>query len=70
MRPSERALRGVEGTAAMDALQSEPAAVGAYDHVPFASASAAFLMDTASEVFVVHRAQVQPGGRPRPICTV
>ena len=58
MRPSERALRGAEGTAALDAMRSEPEAVGAYDHVPFASATAVFLMDTASEVFVIHRAQV------------
>ena len=51
-------LRDVDNTAALEALQSEPEAVGAYDHIPFASATAVFLMDTASEVFVIHRAQV------------
>jgi len=58
VRPSERALRDADDTAALEALQGEPEAVGAYDHVPFASATAVFLMDTASEVFVIHRAQV------------
>ena len=58
VRPADRALPDAEPTAALDAMRSEPAAVGAYDHVPFASATAVFLMDTASEVFVVHRAQV------------
>jgi hypothetical protein len=50
----------------LDALQSEPTAVGAYDRVPFASATAVFLMDTASEVFVIHRAQVHHGNAALP----
>ena len=59
VRPSKRALRDAEDTAALEAMQSEPEAVGAYDHIPFASATAVFLVDTASEVFVIHRAQVR-----------
>ena len=58
IRPTAEMQSIAEGTAARDALVREPDAVGAYDHVPFASAAAVFTMDTASEVFMLHSAQV------------
>jgi len=59
VRPTADMQSSSESTAALDTLNSEPNAVGAYDHVPFASAAAVFTMDTASEVFILHSAQVQ-----------
>ena len=58
VRPTAQMQSVAEVTAASAALSSEAEAVGAYDHVPFTSAAAVFTMDTASEVFVLHSAQV------------
>ena len=48
----------MEASNAKDTLQSEPAAAGAYDRVPFASASAIFTMDTSNDIFLLHSIQV------------
>ena len=58
VRPTAEMVSAAEVTAASAALSSEAEAVGAYDHVTFTSAAAVFTMDTASEVFVLHSAQV------------
>ena len=50
----------LEDTAASAALtEAGSVAVGAYDRVPFSSAAAVFTMDTASECFLLHAAQVR-----------
>ena len=50
----------LEDTAACAALtEAGNVAVGAYDRIPFSSAAAVFTMDTASECFLLHAAQVR-----------
>lgn len=51
------AVEGMEDSNAKEALQAEPEAAGAYDKIPFASASAIFTMDTSNDIFLVHSIQ-------------
>ena len=51
----------MEDSAAKETLLAEPEAAGAYDRVPFASASAVFTMDTSNDIFLLHSIQVRLG---------
>lgn len=59
IRPTKEMLEGVEHSHAQAAMLSEGSAVGAYDHVPVASAAGVYTFDTASEVFMLHSAKVR-----------
>lgn len=54
VRPTAAQLASCERTDALAALVAEPRAVGAYDRVPLASASAVFALDTAAETLQLH----------------
>lgn len=67
LRPTPAQLADCEATDALAALLAEPRAVGAYDRVPFAAASAVFQLDTARETFQLHslHADLVDGGEVR-----
>lgn len=51
-------MEAAEQSHAQEAMLSDDGAVGAYDHVPMASAAGVYTFDTASEVFMLHSAKV------------
>jgi hypothetical protein len=57
-------LAGCEDTPALRALLADPAGVVAADRVAASAAAGVFTLDLATEMFVLHSAQV-PGGRAR-----
>ena len=67
VRPTPAQLADCERTEALAALLAEPAAVGAFDRVPFASAGAVFALDTAAETMHLHalHAELVDGGTVR-----
>ena len=60
MPPTTDAVEGMEDSNAKEALQAEPEAAGAYDKIPFASASAIFTIDTSNDIFLLHSIQASP----------
>ena len=58
MPASASSVQAMEDSNAKQTLLSEPRAAGAYDKVPFASASAIFTMDTSNDIFLLHSFQV------------
>jgi len=58
MPPSAEAVRAMEDSNAKTSLLGEASAAGAYDKVPFSSASAIFTMDTSNDIFLLHSLQV------------
>ena len=58
MQPTEEMVEAAEQSHAQEAMLSDDRAVGAYDHVPMASAAGVYTFDTASEVFMLHSAKV------------
>ncbi|KAL6785562.1 hypothetical protein ACKKBF_B00775 [Auxenochlorella protothecoides x Auxenochlorella symbiontica] len=54
------ALEDAEESAAMDALQATPGALGAFDRVPLRSAEAVFSLDTATQRLEVHAVHAAP----------
>jgi hypothetical protein len=66
-RPTPEMLLNCEPTAALEALQAEPAAVAAYDRVAFGEAELIFSLDTESNIMSLHSMHADPveGGRLR-----
>lgn len=64
VRPKAEMLgvAGGEGSSAGDALNGEKTAVAAYDVFPLVGGQAVFTMDTATELFSLHSAQVTEEG--------
>lgn len=58
VRPTAEMMATAEASPALNILQAEPSAVGAYDCLPMASTAAVYTFDTASEVFMLHSAKV------------
>eukprot|EP00798_Chlamydomonas_sp_ICE-L_P004358 gene4358-14478_t len=69
VRPTPEMLEGCEVTPALIKMLADPQTVGGYDQVPIASASGVFSMDTATDMFTLHSAQVQPVGCGSVICS-
>ena len=57
MPASKQAIDGMEDSNAKETLLAEPKAAGAYDKIPFKSASAIFTMDTSNDIFLLHSIQ-------------
>ena len=58
--PQVADVLAMEQSAARDTLVDFPGAVGAYDQVPFQSASFVFTMDTSTDILLLHSIQVRP----------
>lgn len=59
MPPSREDVEAMEDSSAKETLREFPAAAGAYDRVPVASASAVWTLDTSTDIFLLHSIQVQ-----------
>ena len=59
MQPKSADVEAMEESNAKETLQEFPAAAGAYDRVPFASASAVWTLDTSTDIFLLHSVQVR-----------
>ena len=58
MPPKAEDVAAMEESNARETLQEFPAAAGAYDRMPFASAAAVWTLDTSTDIFLLHSFQV------------
>ncbi len=57
--PRAQEVEAMEDSSARATLQEFPRAAGAYDRMPFASATAVWTLDTSTDIFLLHSFQVR-----------